>query len=190
MAEQIAPMGSEAQLMTAEDLFRGHMPNKSTELVRGVLVVREPPGSWHGHLSARLLFLLGQHVYPRGAGLLFGQDTGFLIGRDPDTVRAADVAFVSAERAGVIGRRGYAPLAPDLVVEVLSAGDTLGEVLDKVTDWLRAGTRLVWVIDDQRELARVHRSDGSIDIVREHGALRGEVVLPGFSCALRDLLGP
>jgi Uma2 family endonuclease len=189
MAEHIGVMGSRARLMTADELLRNDVPHKSTELVRGMLVVREPPGGWHGHLSARLGFLLGQHVYPRQSGMLFGQDTAFLIERDPDTVRAADMAFVAAGRAVEIGRHGYVPFAPDLVVEILSPGDHPGEVLEKIGQWLTAGSRLVWVIDPDRRNARVHRADGSIDIVPASGSLESEDLLPGFSCPLVDLLG-
>lgn len=188
MAEHIQRMGSQAPLMTAEELLLNDIPNKSTELVRGVLVVREPPGGWHGHLAARLVFLLGQHVYSHRAGMLFGQDTGFHIERDPDTVRAPDVAFVAAARTSEIRRRGFAPIAPDLAVEILSPGDRPGEVLAKVADWLNAGTRLVWIIDPDRAVARVHRADGTIEIVPADGALGGEDVLPGFSCQLADVL--
>lgn len=188
MAEHIVRMRSQARLMSAEELLHNDVPHKSTELVRGVLVVREPPGSWHGRLAARLLFRLGQHAYAHGAGELFGQDTGFLIERDPDTVRAPDVAFVSTARMPEVGRRGYSPIAPDLVVEILSPSDRPSAVLEKVADWLEAGTRLVWVLDPERGIARVHRADGTIDIVRLDGALDGEDVLPGFSCALGEVL--
>src|SRR5688500_11311077 len=114
MARHIARMGSRARLITAAELLRNDIPDKSTELVRGVLQVREPPSGWHGQLAAKLTYLLGQHVYPNRSGMLFGQDTGFLIERDPDTVRAPDVAFVSANRASAIRRIGYVPFAPDL----------------------------------------------------------------------------
>lgn len=187
MAEQIARMGSQAHLMTADELLRSDVPNKSTELVRGVLVVREPPGGLHGHLSARLTFLLGQHVYPARAGMLFSQDTGFLIARDPDTVRAPDVAFVSAHRTAAVGS-GYVPFAPDLAVEIKSPSDRASEVRDKVADWLRAGTRLVWVIDHDRSVAHIHRADGSVSTVRGDGQLSGAGVLPGFRCYLSALL--
>jgi Uma2 family endonuclease len=188
MAEQIGVMTSRAGLMTADELLRNDVPHKSTELVRGVLVVREPPGGWHGHLSARLTFVIGQYVYGRQSGMLFGQDTGFFIERDPDTVRAPDLAFVSAARVSEIARQGYVPFAPDLAVEILSPGDRPGEVLEKVAQWLTAGTRLVWVIDPDRGNARVHRADGSVDIVLGNGVLAGEDVLPGFTCLLADVL--
>lgn len=60
-------------------------------------------------------------------GAVFGQDTGFQIAADPDTVRAPEVAFAWTERLAGIPRRGYPRLAPDLVVEVLSQDDRPGE---------------------------------------------------------------
>ena len=58
----------------------------------------------------------------------------------------------------------------------------------KVGDWLSAGCRLVWVVDPERRVARVYRHDGTETIVDETGALDGEDVLPGFSCALAIIL--
>lgn len=120
--------------------------------------------------------------------MVFAQDTGFKIGSDPDTVRAPDVAFVARERMGLIGERGYAEMAPDLLAEILSPVDRPADVLAKVADWLGAGTRLVWVIDPERSEARVYRRDGSLAILREHDSLDGEDVLPEFSCSLRAVL--
>jgi len=174
--------------MTAEELERFDLPGKSTELVRGRLIVREPPSAYHGHVAAKLLFLLGQHVYGRDLGWLFSQDTGFKIESDPDTVRAPDVAFVSKERQPAIPRRGYAPFAPELAAEVLSPDDRPGEVLSKVGDWLDAGVHIVWVIDPTRREARIYRADGTQSTIRESNALDGETVLPGFSCRLADFL--
>ncbi|MGH7636213.1 MAG: Uma2 family endonuclease [Gemmatimonadaceae bacterium] len=175
------------ELMTAEELERFDLPGKSTELVRGRLIVREPPGFYHGHVSARLLFVLGEYVYGRDLGWLSAQDTGFRIESDPDTVRAPDVAFTSNERRLEIPKRGYAPFAPDLAAEILSPDDRPGEVLSKVGDWLDAGVRIVWVIDPERREARIYRGDGTQSSVAPDGTLPGESVLPGFTCHLADL---
>ena len=75
------------------------IPAKVTELLRGRLVVREPPGTRHGSVAAKLTYLLGDHVYRHGLGVLFAQDTGFKIESNPDTVRAPDVSFVSRVHA-------------------------------------------------------------------------------------------
>ncbi len=103
-------------------------------------------------------------------------------------MRAPDVAFVGRERTGLIGARGYAELAPDLLAEIVSPEDRPADVLAKAADWLGAGTKLVWVIDPERSEARVYRRDRSLSLLQEHDSLDGEDVLPGFSCSLQAVL--
>ena len=66
--------------------------------------------------------------------------------------------------------------------------DRAGEVQAKVSDWLTAGSHLVWVIDPGRRRAIAYRGDGSVDLLTEHDSLDGENVLRGFSCALAEVL--
>ena len=101
---------------------------------------------------------------------------------------APDVAFVRRERLPDAEPEGFAEFAPDLAVEVLSPGDRPGEVLGKVADWLSHGSRLVWVLDPVRRVARVYRNDGTEMIVTEDQSLDGEDVVPEFSCLLAKLL--
>lgn len=183
----IDDLGTMAEIMTAEQLERVQIPGKSTELVRGRLVVREPPGTYHGQVAARLTVRVGAFVEAHQLGELFGQDTGFRIAMNPDTVRAPDLAFIATDRLARIARRGYAALAPDLIAEILSPGDRPGEVAAKIEEWLSAGVKLAWVLDPERRTARVHRPDGSLTLVEVGGDLEGETVLPGFRCALNDL---
>ena len=182
-------MDSLSRLMTADELERLVLIDKQTELVRGQLVVREPPGTRHGRMAATLSFHLSDFVRRENLGAVFAQNTGFRLQSNPDTVRAPDVAFVARERASEIPDRGYASVAPDLVVEIVSPDDAPADVLAKVADWLAAGVRLVWVLDPARVQARVHRRDGSLSLIAADGMLSGEDVLPGFSCSLRDVLG-
>jgi Uma2 family endonuclease len=180
-------IGHSGDLMTADDLLVLDLPGKSTELVRGKLIVREPPSTFHGHVQSTLNVLIGSYVHAHQLGAVFGQDTGFRIASDPDTVRAPDLAFVDRSRVALIARRGYAALAPDFVAEILSPDDRPGEVLTKVGEWLEAGVRLAWVIDPDRRVASVYRADGSVTTVAADEDLEGETVLPGFSCALAEL---
>lgn len=173
--------------MTAEELLGLDLPGKSTELVRGRLVVREPPGTYHGRVQSNLNVLLGGFARAHKLGAVFGQDTGFKIASDPDTVRAPDLAFVNRKRAALTAARGYAALAPDLVAEILSPDDRPGEVRAKVGEWLDAGVQLVWVIDPERRTAHVYRRDGSETAIAPNGVLDGERLLSGFSCALSEL---
>lgn len=181
MVERTAPM-------TAEELERLYVPGKKVELVRGAPVVQELPNTKHSLLAFEISYRLGAYVKPRGLGYVFGQDAGFLIASDPDTVRGADVAFVARDRLPEVPPRGYLPLAPDLVVEILSPGDRPGEALEKVGEWLNAGSRLVWVVDYLRRQARIYRTDGSVSLLGPGDSLDGEDVLPGFSLPLAELL--
>ena len=185
---------SSADLMTAEQLLMYDARGMRTELIRGRLVVREPAGYQHGDIAVRVTVKIATFINrdqadraaPHPLGDVLAAETGFTLQRHPDTVRAPDVAFVSWDRRPT-DQRGFAELAPDLAVEVLSPSDRLGEVLRKVADWLNAGTTLVWVIDPARKLARVYRDDGAESFVSESQSLDGEAVLPGFTLPLAGL---
>ena len=181
------PARSTSPIISAEELLRVDSPGNAMELVRGQLVVREPPGTRHGSIAARLTYLLADYVYRHELGVVCSQDTGFKLESDPDTVRAPDVAFIGRARADQIPARGYAAFAPDLVAEILSPDDRPGELLAKVGQWLDAGTQLVWVIDPSRAEAHVYRGNGALALVPADGVLEGELVLPGFECALAEV---
>jgi Uma2 family endonuclease len=174
-------------LMTATDLLTLRLAHKSTELVRGKLIVREPPSTYHGRVQSTLNFLVVSYVRANALGVVFGQDTGFKIASDPDTVRAPDLAFVDRARTAQIPPRGYAAMAPDLVAEILSPDDRPGQVLAKVGEWLDAGVRLVWVIDPERRVATAYHASGDVATVASDSSVSGEPVLPGFSFRLAEL---
>jgi Uma2 family endonuclease len=145
--------------MSADELLALPDDGRRHEIVAG-LVVSEPPASFRrGDTAAEVLTCLSEYVRPRDLGRVVSTETGFLLARDPDTVRAPDVAFVSRstiERAGAF--RGYFPEPPDLAVEVLSPSERPADVHAKIGDYLAAGSRLVWVIDPSNRRVRVHRS--------------------------------
>lgn len=174
--------------MTAEELLHLNLPDKRTELVKGVLVVREPAGYRHGQVAMNLATVINNFVRSGKLGDVVAAETGFKLFSNPDTVRAPDVAFIRSDRVPQPPAAGFPPMAPDLSVEVLSPDDRPGDVLHKVADWLKAGARLVWVVDPIRRIARVYRVDGSEARLAEGDTLEGEDVLPGFSCPLGDVL--
>ena len=175
-------------LMTADELERLPSTGKRTELVRGHLIVREPPGFQHGDVVVNLAAILRQFVRAGNLGRVLAE-SGFVLFTDPDTVRGPDISFVRRERVPEPVPRGFARFSPDLAIEVLSPDDRPGKVLEKVADYLNAGTQIVWVIDPDRRQARVHRADGTISTIAEAGMLDGEDLLPGFTCTLAEILG-
>jgi Uma2 family endonuclease len=105
--------------------------------------------------------LLGGFVKQRRLGVVTGAETGFLLSRDPDTVRAPDVAFVAQHRVPAEEPVGFFLGAPDLAVEVLSPSDRQGEVQQKVKHWLQAGSGEVWVVQPDQRSVSIYASDGS-----------------------------
>jgi len=176
-------------LLTAGDLARLDDPDKLPhELVRGVLRLVTPAFSEHGSVVMRVSSALGQHVYPHGLGELFGESTGFLLERDPDTVLCPDVAFVASRRLPPEGLElSFLELAPDLAVEVVSKGNRPREVAAKVAAYLRLGVRCVWVVLPAKRVVRIHTADGAERLVGEDGDLEGGDVLPGFRCPVAGL---
>jgi Uma2 family endonuclease len=176
-------MSSVTQLMTADELWRLPQDGQRHELVRGELRTMPPAGFDHGVRIVKLTVPLAQHVEGLGLGLVAGAETGFVLARNPDTVRAPDIAFVRQDRVPGTGNpRGFWDGAPDLAVEVISPSDTYSEVEEKVDDWLAAGARMVWVVNPRRCTVTVYRSRTAIAILAENDVLDGQDVVPGFTC--------
>lgn len=177
--------------MTAEQLLELPDDGLRHELVEGELRTMSPAGYRHGKIALDLGRRIGNHAAEHGLGDVLSSETGFVLRRDPDTVRAPDVAFVKAERARALSSvTGFAEVAPDLVVEVVSPSDRASEVTAKAVAWLDAGVRLVWVVDPQARLVTVHRPDGVLTLVRGADAvLDGGDVVPGLQVRLADVLG-
>lgn len=127
------------------------------------------------------------HVESHDLGQVYAAETGFKIESNPDTVRAPDVAFIAKRRLPAAEPVGYPAWAPDLAVEVLAHDDHPAETLEKVAQWLRAGVKLVWLLDTGRRNGRVYRADGSESLLQPADVLDGEDVLPGFACRLEEL---
>lgn len=174
-------------LMTAEELLRLKLPGKRTELIRGRLVVRDPGGALHGAVANRISYRITAHVETHDLGRVYAAETGFKIESGPDTVRAPDVAFIAKSRLPEGEPRGYPSWAPDLAVEVLAHDDHPADTLEKVAQWLKAGVRLIWLVDCEKRSGRVYRADGSEALLSAGDSLDGEDVLPGFRCGLDQL---
>jgi Uma2 family endonuclease len=181
-------MAVERRLMTAEELMRLPADGLRHELVEGELRTMPPTGWDHGGVETDVAYNLKHALRGRGLGRVAGGEVGFRLRRDPDTVRGADIAFVRAERLPAGRLAGYFEGAPDLAVEVVSPGDTAGDVEEKVREWLRFGARAVWVVYPAGPSLMVHRPDGT---ARHHGPedeVDGGDAVPGFQMKLADLL--
>ena len=182
-----AAMTLSTHLITAEELWQ--MPNNQRrELVRGEIRTMAPAGFEHGAIEVNVLTLLAGHVKQKNLGVVVGGETGFVLARNPDVVRGADIAFVRRDRIPTTGfpvKFWEGP--PDLAIEIISPSDTLQEVEEKVDDYLNAGTRMVWVINPRRRTVTVSRAESATLVLRASDLLDGQDVVPGFSCKVADI---
>ena len=176
--------------MTAEELLRLPDDGMRHELVDGELRSRAPAGGPHGYDQNVMSFHVNSHIFANALGAGFGAETGFLVGRDPDCVRAPDFAFVPADSLPE-GRpsAGYLTVVPSLVVEVVSPTDSAAEVREKVEDWLRFGARAVWVLYPGPRLD-AFLADGTIHTRGPDDEVDGGDALRGFRMRLADMLQP
>ena len=158
------------------------------ELVGGEVREMAPAGDEHGEIAMIAAGRLWQHVDNRGLGKTYAAETGFILARNPDTVRAPDAAFVRQEVVDDMGPiRGFRPCAPDLVIEVISPGDSYTEVKEKVMEWLEAGCRMVVTIDPRRRVVTVYRTRQDIEILTEEDTLLGGEVVEGWELPVAQL---
>ena len=107
----------------------------------------------------------------------------------PSWIRRADVSFIGIDRLPSDEQRsqGYVTIPPDLAVEIVSPNDRVSELDEKIDEYLRAGVRLIWIINPETRKVQVSRHDGSVIPLRAEDELSGEDVLPGFRCKVDDL---
>ena len=160
------------------------------ELIEGELTTMPPAGERHGSIAGRIAAYVGHYVLVTGLGRITGAETGYLLGGNPDTVRAPDFAFTSTDRLAGPPDRTFSSILPDLVVEVASPSDRLAEVTRKALMWLDAGVRLVWVDEPETEVVIVHRPGDAVTLLRgADTTLSGEDVVPGFAVHLHEIFG-
>jgi Uma2 family endonuclease len=182
----MATPATESKPLTVEDMYSMPRDGRKYELIEGELVV-SPAGMKHEGIGAELLFRIRMFLDTHRLGRVFGSSVGFQLAQC--TLLSPDVSFVGFEKLPDEELPDtFGQLAPDLAVEILLPSDSMARVEQKVELYLMNGAQLVWVINPAGARATVYRADGTAAIVRADGALDGETVLPGFRCALAEIL--
>ncbi|MBI1914978.1 MAG: Uma2 family endonuclease [Planctomycetes bacterium] len=176
--------------MTAEEFAewaqRPENADRWFELVRGEVIELPVPMKIHGRVCINIGYLLEAYVRQRGFGYVTGNDSGVILERDPDTVRGPDVALYEDARSFEELHPKYGEIPPRLAVEVMSPSDRIGRVMDKVSDYLRNGVALVWLVDPDMRNVTVCRPDRPPEVVKADQELLAEDVLPGFRCRVSE----
>ncbi len=184
-----------AGLMTAEEFYDwACLPenaDRKWELDDGIPVeipTVPPPGELHGVICWVVAFVLGKYLYHRGAGYLCTNDTGLIVRRRPDVVRGPDVMlFLTSKPTGRLNR-GWADQVPHLVIEVYSPSDRPGKLNRRITQYLKRGVPLVWVVYPEDRSVDVYRLGAqTVSLIEGGDDLSAPDVLPDFACKVSDL---
>jgi len=175
------------RIISDEELLQLPKDGSRYEVVNGELRVMSPAGWRHEAMISALKIRLGAQVEKNQLGTVLGSNAMYVL--PSGNKRSPDLSFVATGwLTGEAGKAVFPELAPDLAVEIVSPSNTGRAVLEKVGEYLEAGVRLVWVIDPAKRRATAYRQLTSVRELDENGSLDGEDVVPGFRCALKDVL--
>jgi Uma2 family endonuclease len=173
-------------VLTASDLASLPDDERRHELEAGWLVSEPLPSLRHDQVRRRLERILETFVDEHRLGEVFGE-AGFVLARNPDTVRGPDLSFVDRQRLVGIDYARFFEGAPDLAIEILSPSNRPYQVRAKVADYLAAGCRLVWVVNPERRSVTTYRAILAPRVLLADDELDGEDVLPGLRTSVRSI---
>jgi Uma2 family endonuclease len=171
---------------TDEALMALPRDGRKHELLGGELTV-SPTGFQHGYLALRLATAMMSFALKHRLGLVVDSSTGFRM-KNGDCL-SPDVSFVRRER--LRGQKDkiarFFQGAPDLVVEVISPGESQRQLRQKLAAYFSNGTQLAWVVNAKSRTAHVYTSPGKHIVLTSDDCLDGGTLLPGFSFSLNEL---
>jgi len=156
------------------------------ELVKGRIVKMSPTNTTHSIIESELIRLLGNFVRERDIGEVMGGEIGIYTGRNPDTVRGADIVVISYERLQKKQSATFLDVPPELIVEIVSPTDRWKDIREKLEEYFAIGVEKVWVVDPDNQSILKFNSPTSMKKIKAE-TLFGEGILKGFELKLTDL---
>jgi Uma2 family endonuclease len=184
MAEVVAE-----KLLTAEEFaaLDDGADGSLHELLEGRLIPMSAPGPDHGYYELNLGAEIRAFVKPRKLGFVSVGEARIKTRSNPDTVRLADVLYISRERLGGGSLSGALTVPPEIVGEVVSPDDTLADVLAKVGEYLDMGVTAVLVVLPKQRQVYAYRSLTNVQVFSEGDTLSIADVLPGFALPVAEI---
>ena len=181
-------MTTKQKLITAEEFLLLEEDDRLLELVDGVMREKAMAGQQRGRVKAKIIGVVGKYVMENRLGWVVSS-VGYILQRNPDTVRLADASWVSARRDPPEPLPGFPEGAPDLAIDVKSPTNTYAEMAGRGEMWLEYGCRLVWVAYPERRTITIYRPGHPPVTLGEDDTLDGGELLPGFSVPVRRIFG-
>lgn len=177
--------------LTDEQFYQLCQANRDIRFERtaaGKLIIMPPTGWGTGNRNIKLAARLEIWAETDGRGLAFDSSTGFTLPNG--AARSPDAAWVQRERLAALNPNPdqFLPLAPDFIVELRSASDSLQPLQQKMEEYLDNGVRLGWLINPKEQQVEIYRFGQAVEVIQSPTTLSGEKVLPGFVLNLNQIL--
>lgn len=165
-------------------------PDRRFEInAQGKLIIMSPTGSESGKLNGDLFGQVWYWNRQSKSGIVFDSSTGFKLSNS--AIRSPDVSWIAIKRWNSLSdklKRGFAPIDPDFVIELLSPCDELSITQSKMQEYLSCGVKLGWLINPDSKEVEIYRLGKEKEMLKNPSSLSGEEILPGLTVDLRDIL--
>jgi Uma2 family endonuclease len=158
------------------------------EFFGGRAIQKMSPKLRHSIIQGEMFLEITNLARPRGLGAAFVE----LRCNFKGSSYIFDLSYFCTDRIpdlGAIDERSDVEIAPDLAIEVLSPGQTVGELRKKLRSAIRGGVRLGWLIDPIHRQILVFQSGRKPETLKPGDVLDGDPVLPGFLVPLDVIFG-
>ncbi len=157
------------------------------ELVEGQVVGMSPTMPIPAWYKYRLSRLLGESVEAGNLGQVMVGGVGLFTGRNPDTIRAADILFIANERLAQATPGTFLDVAPELIAEIMSPFDRWSNIRQKLREYFEIGVKVVLIVEPDEQVVSLYRSPTDVSEFRPPAVVPLDDVLPGFSLPLAAL---
>lgn len=178
--------------VTREQFIELAIANRELQLehtATGELIVNPPTGGETGIINSEISGQIWLWNRQTRLGVAFSSSTGFDLPNG--AIRSPDLSWVRQARWDALTseqREGFAPIAPDFVLELCSETDRMKTLRDKMKEYMDNQVRLGWLIDRKNRKVEIYRQNREVEVLDNPASLSGEDVLPGFVLDLAEIL--
>lgn len=121
-------------------------------------------------------------------GIVVSSSAGFTL--SDTSVRSPDASWLSdAQWNGLTDaeQRGFAPVCPEFLIEILSESDSRPKLEAKMEMWIANGAQLAWMIDPYAATVTIYRPGSPTEVLKRPESVTAESIVPGFQLQMQKL---
>ena len=154
----------------------------------GDVIIMPPTGFESSEKNSEIVFELTAWAKKDGTGIVTESSGAYILPNG--ATRAPDAAWIKKERLEHFSaeeRKKFLPIAPDFVIELRSASDSLTEQQAKMEEWIENGVRLAWLIDTKTKRVHIYRPNSNAEVLENPSKVSAEDILPGFELDITEI---